>query len=102
MRTERVREFTTPSTIRSRPETFDLTGGDDFTPFDTPSSPFYETPDLSDYSGRIDRRLIFEEQVQIHALNRQQNKREQTIQEVSQHLDHSQPTKRRVDVDTKN
>ena len=62
MRTERIREFTTPITIRSRPETFDLTGGDDFTPFDTPSSPFYETPALSDYPGRINRRIDFYEQ----------------------------------------
>ena len=33
--------------------------------------------------------------------NRQQNIREQTRQEASQHLDHSQPTKKRVDIDTK-
>ena len=59
LRTDRIREFITPITIRSRPETFDLTGGDDFTPFDTPSSPFYETPALSDYSSRINRRLDF-------------------------------------------
>ena len=51
MRTDRIREFTTP--MRSRPETFGLTGGDDFTLFDTPSSQFYETPALSDYSSRI-------------------------------------------------
>ena len=43
MRDERIRELTTP--IRSRPETYDLSGGDDFTPFVTPS-PFYETPAL--------------------------------------------------------
>ena len=42
MRDERIREFITP--IRSRPETYDLSGGDDFTPFDTPPSPFYKTP----------------------------------------------------------
>ena len=101
MRTERIREFITPITIRSRPETFDLTGGDDFTLFDTPSSPFYETPALSDYSGRINRRLDFEEQDEIQALNRQRNKRNQTIQELPQHLDQSQPIKGRVDVDIK-
>ena len=38
--------------------------------------------------------------ISIQALSRQQNKREQTIQEVSQHLGQPQP-KRRVDVDTK-
>ena len=54
----------------------------------------------SDYSGRINRRIDFEEQEQIHARNRQQNKREQTRQEVSQHLDHP-PPKRRLDIDTK-
>ena len=100
MRTERIREFTTP--IRSRPETYDLSGGDDFTPFDTPSSPFFETPALSDYSNRTNRRIDFEEQIQINARNNQQHKREQTRQEASQHLlDHSQPPKRRVDIDTK-
>ena len=99
MRDERIREFTTP--VRSRPETYDLTRGDDFTPFDTPSSPFYETPALSDYSNRINRRIDSEEQEQINARNRQLNKREQTRQEASQHLaDQSQP-KRRVDIDTK-
>ena len=97
MRTDRIREFTTP--MRSRPETYDMTGGDDFTPFDTPSSPFYETPALSDYPSRINRRIDFDEQ-EINARNRQQNKREQTVQEVSQQLGQSQP-KRRVDVDTK-
>ena len=96
MRDERMREFTTP--IRSQPETYDLSR-DDFKPFDTPS-PFYETPALSDYSDRISRRLDFEEQEQTHARNRQEHKREQTRQEASQHLDHSQPD-RRVDIDTK-
>ena len=67
IRTERIREFSTP--IRSRPETYDLSGGDDFTPFDTPSSPFFETPALSDYSNRISRRINFEEQEQINARN---------------------------------
>ena len=47
LRTDRIREFTTP--MRSGPETYDMTGGDDLTPFDTPSTPFYETPALSDY-----------------------------------------------------
>ena len=97
MRTGRIREFITP--MRSRPEIYDMTGGDDFTPFDTPSSPFYETPALSDYSSRINRRIDFDEQEEIQALSRQQNNREQTVQEVSQQLDQSQP-KRRVDVDT--
>ena len=98
MRTDRIREFSTP--MRSRPETYDMTGGDDSTPFDTPSSPFYETPALSDYSSRINRRSDFDEQEEINARSRQQNKREQTVQEVSQQLYQSQP-KRRVDVDTK-
>ena len=100
MRTERIREFTTPITIRSRPETFDLTGGDDFTPFDTPPSHLYETPALSDYSSRINRRTDFDEQEEVQALSRRQNTRGQTNQEVPQHLDQPQP-KRRVDVDTK-
>ena len=73
MRTDRIQEFTTP--MRYRPETFDMTGSDDFTPADTPTSPFYETPALSDYSGRIKRRIDFDEQEEIQALNRQQNKR---------------------------
>ena len=73
MRDERFREFITP--IRSRPETYDVSGGDDFTPFDTPSSPFFETPAVSDYSNRINRRIDFEEQEQINARNRQQHKR---------------------------
>ena len=77
-----------------------MSGGDDFTPFDTPS-PFYETPALSDYSDRINRIIYFEEQEQLNARNRQQNKREQTRQEASQHLvDHSQP-EIRVDIATK-
>ena len=80
MRDERIREFTTP--IRSQRETYDLSR-DDTTPF--------ETPALSDYSDRISRGLDFEEQEQINARNRQQNKREQTRQEASQHLDHSRP-----------
>ena len=100
MRTDLIREFTTPITIRSRPETFDLTGGDEFIPFDTPSSPLYETPALSDHPSRINRRSDFDEQEEIQSSSRQQNKREQTIQEVSHHLDQSQP-KRRVDVDAK-
>ena len=78
-----------------------MTGGDDFTPFDTPSTPFYETPALSDYSSRINRRIDFDEQEEIQALHRQQNKREKTAQEVPQQLDQAQPIKRRIDVDTK-
>ena len=66
----------------------------------TPTSPFYETPALSDYPSRINRRTDFDEQEEIQALSRQQNKREQTIQEVSRQLELSQPTKRPVDVDT--
>ena len=61
MRTDRIREFTTP--MRSRPETYDMTGGGNFTPFDTPSSPFYETPALSDYSSRINRRIDFDSSI---------------------------------------
>ena len=71
MRTDRIREFTTP--MRSRPETYDMTGCD-FTPFDTPSSPFYETPALSDYSSRINRRTDFDEQEEIQSLNLQKVK----------------------------
>ena len=76
-----------------------MSRGDDFTPFDTPS-PFYETPALSDYSDRIRHRLDFEEQEHTNVRSGQEHKREQTRQEASQHLDHSQP-KRRVDIDTK-
>ena len=71
LRTDRIREFTTP--VRSRPEAYDMTGGDGFTPFDTPSTPFYETPALSDYSSRINRRIDFDEREEIQALSRQQN-----------------------------
>ena len=60
LRTDRIREFTTP--LRHRPETYDMTGGDECTPFDTPSAPFHETPALSDYSSRINRRIDFDEQ----------------------------------------
>ena len=60
--------------MRSRPETFVMTGGDDFTPFDTPSPPFYETPALSYYSSRINRRIDFDEQEEIQASKRQRNK----------------------------
>ena len=70
LRTDRIREFTTP--IRYRPETYDIAGSDEFTPFDTPSTPFYETPALSDYSSRINRRIDFDEQEEIQALNSQQ------------------------------
>ena len=98
LRTDRIREFTTP--IRYRPETYDIAGSDEFTPFDTPT-PFYETPALSDYSSRINRRIDFDEQEEIQALNRQTNKREQTVQEVSQQLDEAQSIKKSVDVDTK-
>ena len=68
VRPERIRESITP--IRSQPETYDLPR-DDFTPFDTPPSPFYETPGdaslalASDYPDRISRRIDFEEQEQI-------------------------------------
>ena len=99
LRTDRIREFTTP--MRSRPETYDMTGGDDFSPFDTPSTPFYETPALIDYPNRINRIIYFDEQEQTQALSKQQNKREQTVQDVSQQLDQPQPIKRRIDVDTK-
>ena len=75
-------------------ETYDLSR-DDFTPFDTPSSPFFETPALSDYPNRINRRVDFEEQELINAGNREEHKREQTRQKASQHLvDHSQTIKR--------
>ena len=55
---------------------------------------------VSDYSGRINRQLDFEEEEQDNARNRQEHKREQTRQELSEHLDDLQP-KRRIDVDTK-
>ena len=57
--------------MRSRPEAYDMTGGDEFTPFGTPSTPFYETPALSGYSSRINRRIDFDEQEEIQALNKQ-------------------------------
>ena len=60
LRTDRVRDFTTP--MRYRPETYDIAGSDECTPFETPSTPFYETPALSDYSSRIHRRIDFDEQ----------------------------------------
>ena len=72
LRTDRIREFTTP--LRYRPETYDIAGSGEFTPFDTPSTPFYETPALSDYSSRINRRIDFDEQEEIQALSRQQIK----------------------------
>ena len=104
MRDDRIREFSTP--LRSRPETYDIAGGDDITPYDTPSpspfdTPFHETPLQSDYSSRINRRIDFEEQEEINSRIRQQKKRDQTIHEVSQQLDEAEPTKKRVDVDTK-
>ena len=63
--------------------------------------PFHDTPLHSDYSSRLNRRIEFEEQEEINSRNRQQNKRDQTIEEVSQQLDQALPTKRRVDVDAK-
>ena len=104
VRDDRIREFTTP--LRSRPETYNMAGSDDFTPFDTPSpapfdTQFHDTPLHSDHSSRINRRVDFEEQEEINARSRQQDKREQAIEEVSQQLDQALPTKRRVDVDTK-
>ena len=69
LRTDRIREFITP--LRYRPETYDIAGSGEFTHFDTPSTPFYETPALSDYSSRINRRIGFDEQEGIQALNRQ-------------------------------
>ena len=48
-----------------------MTGGDEFTPSDTPSTQFYETPALSDYSSRINRRIDFDEQEEIQALSKQ-------------------------------
>ena len=73
MRDDRIREFSTP--MRSRPETYDMTGGDDFTPFDTPTpspfdTPFHDTPLHSDYSSRTHRRIDFEEQEEINARSR--------------------------------
>ena len=53
-----------------------MTGGDNFTPSDTPSSPFYETPALSDYSSRINRRIDFDEQEETQSLNRQKYENE--------------------------
>ena len=73
LRTDRIREFTTP--LRYRPETYDIAGSDEFTPFDTPSTPFYETPALSNYSSRTNRRIDFDEQEEIQALNRQKIKK---------------------------
>ena len=76
LRTDRIREFTTP--LRSRPGTYDIAGSDEFTPFDTPSTPFYETPALSDYSGRTNRRIDSDEQEEMQALSRhkvKENKR---------------------------
>ena len=104
MRDDRIREFSTP--LRSRPETYDIAGGDDITPYDTPSpspfdTPFHDTPLHSDYSSRINRRIDFEEQEEINSRIRQQKKRDQTIHEVSQQLDEAEPIKKRVDVDTK-
>ena len=74
LRTDRIREFTTP--VRTRPETYDIAGSDEFTPFDTPSpsqfdTPFHDTPLHSDYSSRINRRIGFDEQEEIQALNKQ-------------------------------
>ena len=104
MRDDKIREFTTPS--RYRAKTHDIAGSDEFTPFDTPSpspfdTPFHDTPPHSDYPSRINRRIDFEEQEEIQALNIQKSKREQTIQEVSQQLDQAQSIKKCVDVDTK-
>jgi len=62
--------------------------------YSLPSSSF-----VSDYSDRTNRQLDFEEQEQDNARNRQETKREQTRQEVSEHLDDLRP-KRRIDVDT--
>ena len=72
LRTDRIREFTTP--LRYRPETYDIAGSGEFTPFDTPPTPFYETPALSYYSSRINRRIDFDEQEEIQALNKQEIK----------------------------
>ena len=79
MRDDRIHEFSTP--LRSRPETYDLAGSGDITPYDTPSpspfdTPFHDTPLHSDYSSRINRRIDFEEQEEINARSRQQNKRD--------------------------
>ena len=100
MKDDRTREFTTP--VRYRPETYDMAGSDDFTPYDTPSpspfdTPFHDTPLHSDYSSRINRRTDFEEQ-EINSRKIQQHKIDQTIEDVSQQLDQALPTKRRVDV----
>ena len=104
MRDDRTREFNTP--VRYRPETYDMAGSDDSTPYDTPSpspfdTPFNDTLLHSDYSSRTNRRIDVEEQEGINARSRQQNKREQTIEEMSQQLDEALPTKKCVDVDTK-
>ena len=104
MRGDRIREFTTP--VRYRPETYDMAGSGDFTHYDTPSpspfdTPIHDTPLHRDYSSRTNRRIDFEEQERINSRNRQQHKIYQTIDEVSQQVDQTLPTKRRVGVDTK-
>jgi hypothetical protein len=90
LRTERINQAITP--IR-RPETFDMAQDDDVDDVysSANTTPVFETPIVSDYSGRVNRILDFEEEEQINARNRQENKREQTRQELSNILDDLEP-----------
>ena len=97
-RRERFDSLITPPR-NNRPETYDMTENDDDMQ-SLYSLPISSSTFVSDYSGRINRQLDFEEEEQDNSRIRQESKREKTRQELSEHLDDLQP-KRRIDVDTK-
>jgi hypothetical protein len=97
-RRERFDSLNTPPR-NNRPETYDMTENDDDMQ-SLYSLPISSSTFVSDYSGRINRQLDFEEEEQDNSRIRQESKREKTRQELSEHLDDLQP-KRRIDVDTK-
>ena len=80
-----------------KPKPFDMTLMDD-TPFETPHD---EPSTSSDLSGRINRRLYFEEQEEIDLINKQEQQIENIKKQTIQHLGEVQPKRRHIDVDTK-
>ena len=80
-----------------KPTSFDMTQMDD-TPFETPHC---EQSIGSDFPGRINRRLDFEEQEEIELMNEPEQHIETIKKETVQHLEQLQPKRRRIDVDAK-
>ena len=93
-RKDRINRAITPPI---KPKTYDMTIMDD-EQFETPH---YEPSIGSDLSGRVNRRLMFEEQEEHDLINKQEQQIENIKQRTIQHLEELQPKRRHIDVDTK-